>query len=161
KGEVSTDVVPRTAPQSDRLPDLDGRLFGIELGPNGIPKDAVAGGIPVSERATKEAKTLQVALYWGDQLLQVQHFEKPTDITIGDDPKNAFGLAGEGLPGSSFTLVRGEADGVSLILPESLAAEVHLGREVVDRAGLKAKGVLRAVDGPFKASQYRLGLHDR
>jgi pSer/pThr/pTyr-binding forkhead associated (FHA) protein len=155
-----TEVIRREPAAAEGLHDLNGKLTGVDVTATGIAKAVVAHELPPTERATKDAKTLQVALHWGDQLLQVRHFETPQDITIGEDSKNTFSIAADGLP-ESMTFVRVEADGLTVVVPDAFATEVALGKELFDRDGLKSRGRLKPTDGAVKSSAFKLGLNER
>lgn len=74
------------------------------------------------EVPTEKDKVLQVAMLWGDSVLEVQHFDPGANVTVGDDRKNPFQLPGLG---NAFTLA--QANGLKQIVHIPDAAEAVVG----------------------------------
>ena len=155
------DSVSVSAAAPGPLPELAGKLNGVALNSRGIPEALSAAELQKSERPTKEKKVLQVAVYWGDQLMQALHFGAAgAEVTIGEAAKNDIVLAADGLP-DSFIFVRVDEAGAVVNVPDAFPLEVRSGKDAFDRKELKAKGVLAAFDGQVQAQSYRLSLLDR
>ncbi len=121
-----------------RLPELGGKLAGLALDGNGIPAALVAALARRKESASVEQKTLAVSLYWGDQLLQVAHFEKPGAVSIGEAPQNDFVIASDGIAGQ-FTFIQNDGNTATVFIPDAFATMVRRGKDTLGRAALKLK----------------------
>lgn len=123
------------------------RLFHDPLPPEATPAD--------------DAKVLQVALLWGDTLINVQHFADGVPVTIGEGAGNRFTVFSPGI-GSSFNLAQGKGSTALVNVPPEAGLVVSRGGDThKTREQLKAEGKLRASDGGQRADAVELGLHDR
>ncbi len=118
---------------------------------------------PLSAEATPtdDSKILQVALLWGDTLINVQHFADGVPVTIGEARHNKFNVYSPGV-GDSFTL--GSTSGSKMLV--NVPAEAGLvvsarGDTYKSKEQLKSEGKLRASDGATRADAIEVGLHDR
>ncbi|WP_224248970.1 TonB family protein [Hyalangium gracile] len=115
-----------------------------------LPPDAVP---------TPEAKVLQVAMLWGDQILEVQHFRDGVPVTIGEAKKNFFHVFTSEV-GARHVLAVAQGDKVELRVPAGGGVFVTTRGDVRTKSALRASGQL----APSVASQGQvlsLGLHDR
>ncbi len=154
--ERRADAEPRDA-RDDRLPDLDGRLAGVKLGASGIPADVLEQPIPRSERAHQGEQTLQVALFWGNELYMARHLADGEVATIGEAAGNTFRVPLDGIPASMVCVY---ADG-TVVVPRESAVEAKVGKDRLGREKLEIRGRLKAIDAPFDAAGFRLGLDER
>ncbi|MCE9671441.1 TonB family protein [Myxococcus stipitatus] len=113
--------------------------------------------LPPEAMPTSAEKVLQVAMLWGDTLLQVQHFKDGVPVTIGDGKKNAF-LVHAAEVGRRHVLAVSHADRLEVRVPAGAGAFV------TERGDVKTKDALRAagkLSGTVEAPVFSLGLHDR
>jgi hypothetical protein len=92
------------APASVALPSLLPNLDGVDRDP--------AGAVPTPNG---ELRT-EVALFWGNELLQVGHYGAGATVRIGEGEGNDFVLAAREIKEKSFVLVR----------PDGAAPTVHV-----------------------------------
>ena len=124
---------------------------------------AVLFNEPLNAEATpaEDNKVLQVALLWGDTLINVQHFADGVPVTIGEGKKNRFHVYAPSV-GETFTLATSAASKALVNVPGdadvvvSTAGDSHKSKEQ-----LRSEGKLRASDGATRADAIELGLHDR
>ncbi|MBX7096326.1 MAG: TonB family protein [Myxococcaceae bacterium] len=122
-------------------------LFNDPLPPEATPAD--------------DDKVLQVALLWGDTLINVQHFADGVPVSIGEGPTNRFNVFSSGV-GAQFVLAQGKgASAIVNVPPEAGLVVSRGGSTHKTREQLKAEGKLRASDGGVRADAVELGLHDR
>ncbi|MGQ0505318.1 MAG: TonB family protein [Myxococcaceae bacterium] len=117
--------------------------------------------LPPEATPAEDNKVLQVALLWGDTLINVQHFGDGVPVTIGEGKHNAFHVFSPSI-GGSFTLATSGASGLLVNVPSSAGAVVSTGlNSHKSKEQLRSEGKLRASDGPNRADAIELGLHDR
>lgn len=115
--------------------------------------------LPAEAVPTENEKVLQVALLWGDSLINVQHFGEGVPVTIGDGPNNRFNVFNVG---SAFTLAQARGSAAIVNVPSeaglvmTVRSESHKSKEQ-----LKSEGKLKAAEGGVRADAVELGLHDR
>lgn len=150
---------PRAA-DDGRLFDLEGKLARFDKDRVGVAQQALVKADDAQSRATKDARVLQVSIYWGNDLLDVKHFEGSAEVTVGPLPSNTIVLAAEGVP-DSFTLVQADNEGAQIAVPENFPFEARIDKATFSREELKSKGALKPMDGAVKAFGYRLNLADK
>lgn len=159
--EASAEAPRKPRPADDgRLFDLEGKLARFEKDRVGVAQQALVKSDDAQSRATKDARVLQVSIYWGNDLLDVKHFEGSAQVTVGPLPSNTIVLAAEGVP-DSFTLVQADNDGAQIAVPENFPFEARIDKATFSREELKSKGALKPMDGAVKAFGYRLNLADK
>jgi hypothetical protein len=120
-----------TRPQPPvELPNLEGMLSGVDRDPAGIPNAVIASGD--APLAAAELRT-EVALFWGNELLQVAHFAEGATVRVGEGAGNDFVLAAKEIKDKSFVLV---GPGNIVHVPSTAAVEVGTSTQRLDRAAL-------------------------
>ncbi|MBN1210196.1 MAG: AgmX/PglI C-terminal domain-containing protein [Myxococcaceae bacterium] len=115
--------------------------------------------LPPSAMPTLEAKLLQVAMLWGDSLLEVQHFRDGVPVTIGEGRENFFHVFVPEL-GARHVLAVSQGGKVALRVPAGAGVIVTSQGDVRTKDALRAAGQLTpAVADPGQV--FTLGLHDR
>lgn len=115
--------------------------------------------LPAEAVPTDSEKVLQVALLWGDTLINVQHFADGVPVTIGDGQGNRFTVFSVG---TNFTLATAKGSSTVVNVPSTAGLVVtnnsgsHKSKEQ-----LKSEGKLRGAEGAVRADAVELGLHDR
>jgi TonB family protein len=115
--------------------------------------------LPPSAMPTPEAKVLQVAMLWGDSILEVQHFRDGVPATVGDGKKNVFHVFVPEV-GARHVLAVSQGDKVELRVPAGGGVIVTTQGEVRTKDALRASGQL-AASVADKGQVLSLGLHDR
>jgi TonB family protein len=115
--------------------------------------------LPPDALPTPEAKVLQVAMLWGDSLLDVQHFRDGVPVTIGDGKKNFFNVFASEV-GARHVLAVSQGDKVELRVPAGAGVIVTTQGDVRTKQALRASGQL-ATSVADKGQVLTLGLHDR
>ncbi len=115
--------------------------------------------LPPEAMPAPEAKVLQVAMLWGDQMLEVQHFKDGVPVTIGEAKKNFFHV---------YTPAVGSRHVLAVSRPDKLEVRVPAGAGLIvtNRGDVRSKDALRAAGAlsgaaPDKEQVLTLGLHDR
>ncbi|PTL85486.1 AgmX/PglI C-terminal domain-containing protein [Vitiosangium sp. GDMCC 1.1324] len=113
--------------------------------------------LPPDALPTKDAKILQVRLFWGDQMLSVQHFRDGVPVTIGEAKKNFFHVYDSEV-GARHVLAVARGELYELHVPESAGVIVTHNGDVRTKDSLRAEGKLTASG---REHAYTLGLHER
>ncbi|MHB8872679.1 MAG: TonB family protein [Myxococcaceae bacterium] len=122
-------------------------LFNEPLSPESTPAD--------------DNRVLQVALLWGDTLINVQHFADGVPVTIGEGKGNRFNVYAPSV-GESFTLATANGSKMLVNVPGDADVVVSTkGDSHKSKEQLRSEGKLRASDGATRADAIELGLHDR
>jgi pSer/pThr/pTyr-binding forkhead associated (FHA) protein len=115
--------------------------------------------LPPSALPTPEAKVLQVAMLWGDQLLEVRHFNEGVPVTLGEGRQNFFHVfASEA--GTRHVLAVSRGEQVELRVPAGAGVIVTNQGDVRSKEALRASGQLTPAVAD-KGQVFTLGLHDR
>ena len=77
--------------------------------------------LPPEAEPTEKEKVLQVALLWGDTLINVQHFGQGVPVTVGEGAKNHFSVFGVG---EGFTLAVSNGNTATVSVPSGGGAVV-------------------------------------
>ncbi|MDY7232979.1 AgmX/PglI C-terminal domain-containing protein [Hyalangium rubrum] len=115
--------------------------------------------LPPSALPTAEAKVLQVAMLWGDTLLEVQHFREGVPVTIGEGKGNLFNVFVPEV-GARHVLAVGKGTQVELRAPAGSGVIVTTQGDVRTKDALRASGQLTPAAAD-KGQVFTLGLHDR
>lgn len=115
--------------------------------------------LPPSAMPTPDAKVLQVAMLWGDQILEVQHFKDGVPVTIGEAKKNFFHVFASEV-GARHVLAVSQGDKVELRVPAGGGVIVTAQGDVRTKDALRASGQL-ASSVADQGQVFSLGLHDR
>ena len=117
--------------------------------------------LPPEATPSEDNKVLQVALLWGDTLINVQHFADGVGVTIGEGRANKFNVYGPSV-GDSFTLATSKGSTLLVNVPSEAGVVVYSrGDTHKSKEQLRSEGRLRASDGLARADAIELGLHDR
>ncbi len=117
--------------------------------------------LPAEAIPTDTEKVLQVALLWGDTLINVQHFADGVPVTIGEGPGNKFNVFSSGV-GDSFMLAGSRGAKAVVNVPSEAGLVVgSKGDTHKTKEQLKAEGKLKAAEGGLRADAVELGLHDQ
>ena len=115
--------------------------------------------LPAEAVPTEQERVLQVALLWGDSLINVQHFAEGVPVTIGDGVGNRFTVFNVG---STFNLAQSKGSNAVVNVPSDAGLVVTVRSEShKSKEQLKSEGKLKAADGGVRADAIELGLHDR
>lgn len=163
-GTEKTEQVVFTQPaSSDRAPRSNGvsgaQKRGRALGGTG-PNAAMlfSEPLPAEVQPTDASKALQVALLWGDTLINVQQFPVGKTATIGAGKDVDFTVYGESL-GKAFALASGAGNGITVNVPNGANVVVsRQGDQLRSRDQLKSEGKLTSAGDKETLA---LGLHDR
>ena len=90
-----------------------------------------------AEPPTPAHHALQVALVWGDRILDVKHFADGAPVRIGDSPRNDFQVFSAAI-GKSFRFAVAEGGKVSLTLPPQTPVTVSKNGQARRAAGAAA-----------------------
>lgn len=114
--------------------------------------------LPAEAVPTENEKVLQVALLWGDSLINVQHFGDGVPATIGDGQGTRFTVFNVG---AMFTLAQGKGSTAVVNVPSDAGLVVTVRNEShKSKEQLKSEGKLKAAEGGVRADAVELGLHD-
>lgn len=116
--------------------------------------------LPPEAMPTPEARVLQVALLWGDTLLEVQHFKDGVPVTIGEAKQNFFNVFAPSV-GKSHVLAISKKDVLEVRAPAGSRAFVTNQGNVRTKDSLRAAGALSGQAGDDAEQCFTLGLHDR
>ncbi|MFZ5468447.1 MAG: TonB family protein [Myxococcota bacterium] len=117
--------------------------------------------LPAEATPSEDGKVLQVALLWGDTLINVQHFGDGVPVSIGEGRHNRFHVYSPSV-GDTFTLASSKGSSMLVNIPSTAGVVVSSrGDTHKSKEQLRAEGKLRASDGPTRADAIELGLHDR
>ncbi|MBX7113437.1 MAG: TonB family protein [Myxococcaceae bacterium] len=117
--------------------------------------------LPAEATPSEDSKVLQVALLWGDTLINVKHFGDGAPVTIGEGAGVAFNVF-SGDVGQLFTLATSKGPNAILNVPNDAGLIVSKGDDThKTKEQLKGEGKLRAAEGGVRADAIELGLHDR
>lgn len=110
-----------------------------------------------SNRPTAEQRVLEVAVRFGDLVLDVAQLNGPGAIVVGGRTDKRANLKVEGaLPADSFTVAHNQGSEASIVIP----ADAKVGVRKAD--GKVSRDVaLQGTDAPFPAKSFRLGVGDR
>ncbi len=137
----------------------NGKLPEIANEGAGIPTFVFKDSLGDRERPTQDKKILEVALWWGDALLSVMHYDKPRSVSVGDGASNDIRVASNTLTTDRFTLLQPDGDGFVVRWTDAMALEVQREQgNVLDKATLSAQGHVKSQGD---AHTYRVNLHDR
>ncbi|NMO18285.1 TonB family protein [Pyxidicoccus fallax] len=112
--------------------------------------------LPPEAMPAPEAKVLQVAMLWGDQMLEVQHFKDGVPVTIGEGKKNFFHVYTPEV-GERYVLAVSQGDKLEVRAPAGAGLIVTNQGDVRSKDALRAAGALKQ----DKDQVLTLGLHDR
>ncbi|MCP3144467.1 TonB family protein [Pyxidicoccus xibeiensis] len=115
--------------------------------------------LPPEAMPAPDAKVLQVAMLWGDQLLEVQHFKDGVPVTIGEGKKNFFHVFTPSV-GTRHVLAVSHGDKLEVRAPAGSGLIVTNRGDVRSKDALRATGALTGT-GEDKEQVLTLGLHDR
>ena len=103
----------------------------------------------------KDGDTLEVAHLWGDQVLAVETYPEPTDVTVGGARENDFTIDESELASDALPLVRWESGAYTLVISEEMSGTVSDGRREWSIAEVVEEGIARPV-GP--SGRYALSI---
>ncbi|WP_426751853.1 TonB family protein [Myxococcus sp. Y35] len=116
--------------------------------------------LPPEAMPTPEARVLQVALLWGDTMLEVQHFKDGVPVTIGEAKKNFFNVFAPSV-GKSHVLAVSRKEALEVRVPAGARAFVTNQGNVRTKDALRAAGALSGQASEDAEQRFTLGLHDR
>lgn len=117
--------------------------------------------LPAEAIPTETEKVLQVALLWGDTLVNVQHFGDGVPVSVGENANAKFNVFSPGV-GDLFTLAQSRGNSIVVNVPSEAGVIVSTrGDSHKSKEQLKSEGKLKAADGGVRADAVDLGLHDR
>ncbi len=117
--------------------------------------------LPAEAIPTETEKVLQVALLWGDTLINVQHFGDGVPVSVGENKAARFNVFSPGI-GDLFTLAQSRGSAAIVNVPSEAGVIVTTkGDSHKSKEQLKGEGKLRAADGGVRADAVEIALHDR
>ncbi len=117
--------------------------------------------LPAEATPAEDSKVLQVALLWGDTLINVQHFADGVPVTIGEGGGARFNVFSGGV-GQMFTLATAKGSNTVVNVPAEAGLVLSKGGDThKTKEQLKGEGKLRGAEGGVRADAIELGLHDR
>ncbi|GHH03099.1 TonB family protein [Comamonas sp. JC664] len=116
--------------------------------------------LPPEAMPTSDARVLQVALLWGDTMLEVQHFKDGVPVTIGEAKKNFFNVFTPSV-GKRHVLAVSKKDTLEVRAPAGARTFVTNQGHVRTKDALRAAGALSGQAGEDAEQVFTLGLHDR
>jgi TonB family protein len=178
QGSVTQPAVAPPVPHSKPVaaPEVVVPPSSRKLTPPGLRMKAVAAAAPAAVKRpeqpahlqeqlppealpTPQAKVLQVAMLWGDSILEVQHFRDGVPVTVGDGKKNFFHVFAPEV-GSRHVLAVSQGEKVELRVPAGAGVIVTTQGDVRTKQALRVSGQLAPAVAD-KGQVYSLGLHDR
>jgi len=78
------------------------------------------------EQMTSDTRILEMRVYWGTILLDIDHRRKPKAITIGETKNTDVFISSEGLPTEEFPLIRTIDDEYVLTFTNNMDGEIEL-----------------------------------
>ena len=117
--------------------------------------------LPAEAIPTESEKVLQVALLWGDTLINVQHFAAGVPVTIGEEKGAHFNVVANGMPLFTLAQARGSSIVVNAPPDSGLVVTTKGGQSHKTREQLKTEGKLKAAEGGLRADAVELELPDR
>ncbi|WP_434344838.1 TonB family protein [Myxococcus virescens] len=148
---------PRTTPSTARTPTPNAANTAT---PRRTVAPHLQEPLPPEAMPTPEARVLQVALLWGDTLLEVQHFKDGVPVTIGEAKQNFFNVFAPSV-GKSHVLAVSKKDVLEVRAPAGSRAFVTNQGNVRTKDALRAAGALSGQAGDAAEQRFTLGLHDR
>lgn len=117
--------------------------------------------LPADAIPTDTDKVLQVALLWGDTLINVAHFADGVPVSIGDGEGNRFSVFSAGV-GANFILAQSRGASALVNVPSEAGLIVtSRGDTHKSKEQLKNEGKLKAAEGVVRGDAVELALHDR
>lgn len=116
--------------------------------------------LPPEAMPAPEARVLQVAMLWGDQLLEVQHFKDGVPVTIGEGKRNFFHVYTPSV-GERYVLAVSHGDKLEVRVPAGAGLIVTNQGDVRSKDALRAAGALSGAVAQDSQQVLTLGLHDR
>ncbi len=149
---------PAIAPREKKAPKLPPRALA------GTGRNAAVlftEPLPPEATPSEDSKVLQVALLWGDTLINVQHFADGVPVTIGEGAGAKFNVFSGGV-GQLFTLATAKGANTLVNVPAEAGLVLSKGGDThKTKEQLKSEGKLRGAEGGVRADAIELGLHDR
>ncbi|MGI5860684.1 MAG: AgmX/PglI C-terminal domain-containing protein [Myxococcales bacterium] len=116
--------------------------------------------LPPEETPAQDSKQLEVAMLWGDTIINVRHFTDDQRVTIGASRRNHFNIYSTSI-GESFALASCNTKECVVSVPASANVVLRRGDSEKTREQLSSEGALKATDGAVQAQLLTLQLHDR
>ncbi|HSI03810.1 MAG TPA: FHA domain-containing protein, partial [Myxococcota bacterium] len=112
--------------------------------------------LPPEEGMSAENRVLEMRVYWGTILLDIDHRRKPKAITIGETKNTDVFISSEGLPKEEFPLIRTIDDEYVLTFTNSMDGEVEIAGQTQPLSAVRGTSLAQK-DGDFESSyQVRL-----
>lgn len=108
------------------------------------------------EPMTPDSRVLEMRVYWGTILLDIDHHRKPKKITIGETKNTDVFISSEGLPSEEFPLIRTIDDEYVLTFTTSMDGELEIGGNMQPLSQARATSVVQK-DPDFENS-YRVKM---
>jgi TonB family protein len=137
---------PRPLPVAAGSVGSAARLFNEEL--------------PPEETPAPDAKQLEVAMLWGDTLINVRHFSDSSQVLVGSEKPNDFHVFSTSV-GETFSLASCDGKACTLSVPASAGLLLRRSDSEKTREQLKSEGALKASDGAVQSQALTMQLHDR
>ncbi len=100
--------------------------MGFLLKVQAVQQNRPHPALPPETRLSQDNRALEMRTYWGQNLLAVNHYDKPSSISIGEAKGCDFFISSEGLPVASFPLVRMVDDEYTLTFSDDMNGEIEI-----------------------------------
>ncbi len=117
--------------------------------------------LPPEETPAPDDKQLEVALLWGDTIINVAHFdEEGKQVLVGSGHSNHFQVYSASV-GESFPLAATNGNTCTLTIPGEAEVVLRRGDSEMGREQLLAEGSLKAASSAVPSHTLSMHLHDR
>ncbi|MGC4114157.1 MAG: TonB family protein [Myxococcales bacterium] len=153
---------PKKEPKGDKKSkkDKEPRPVPVAAGAVGSAARLFNEELPPEETPAPDAKQLEVAMLWGDTLINVKHFSDSDQVLVGSEKKNDFHVFSASV-GEVFSLASCDGKSCTLSVPASAGLLLRRGDSEKTREQLKSDGALKASDGAVQSQALTMQLHDR
>lgn len=131
------------------------RIGQSQLNSAAIGDASGGGGLEPESAVSAENRALEMRLYWGDVILDINHLIKPKKITIGETKNTDIFITSEGLPREEFPLIRFIDNDYVLTFFNDLEGEIETGGQLRPLREMRtASGVTKddEIDGSYRMS---------
>lgn len=107
--------------------------------------------LPPEEQMSADSRVLEMRVYWGTILLDIDHRRKPKAITIGETKNTNVFISSEGLPKEEFPLIRTIDDEYVLTFTNSMDGEIEIGGQTQPLSAIRGTSLAQR-DGDLEGS---------
>ncbi len=107
--------------------------------------------LPPEESMSSDNRVLEMRVYWGTILLDIDHRRKPKAITIGETKNTDVFISSEGLPKEEFPLIRTIDDEYVLTFTNAMDGEIEIGGQTQPLSAVRGTSLAQK-DSDFESS---------